>query len=125
MTIITLKNDFHNTEVTLRMKSSCPTEAQVKKSWNTLCGIKGCTCGNVMGMRGPQEVEMIGQEYLGGELVPKFSLPINPVGRPNLIEGGKRVNVYLDAESLAIAEQLGQGNVSSGIRVALTNSKPV
>ena len=28
-----------------------------------------------MGMRGAQEVKIIGQEYLNGELVPKFSLP--------------------------------------------------
>lgn len=42
-----------------------------------------------------------------------------PVGRPADV-GGKRVNVYLDAESLAIAARLGNdGNVSDGIRKAL------
>lgn len=41
-----------------------------------------------------------------------------PVGRPAEV-GGKRVQVYLDAESLAIAAKLGNGNVSDGIRKAL------
>ena len=41
-----------------------------------------------------------------------------PVGRPADV-GGKRVQVYLDAESLSIAAKLGTGNVSEGIRKAL------
>lgn len=41
-----------------------------------------------------------------------------PVGRPTNV-GGKRVQVYLDAESIAIASKLGNGNVSEGIRKAL------
>lgn len=35
------------------------------------------------------------------------------------IEDGKRVQVYLDAQSQAIASALGGGNVSEGIRKAL------
>lgn len=35
------------------------------------------------------------------------------------MEGGKRVNVYLDAKSLSVASKLGNGNVSEGIRKAL------
>jgi len=47
-------------------------------------------------------------------------LPIYPeAGRPAELEGGKRVQAYLDAESLAIAAKLGNGNVSEGIRKAL------
>jgi hypothetical protein len=41
-----------------------------------------------------------------------------PVGRPAEV-GGKRVQVYLDAKSLAIAAKLGNGNVSDGIRKGL------
>lgn len=41
-----------------------------------------------------------------------------PVGRPADV-GGKRVQVYLDAGSLAIAATLGAGNVSDGLRKAL------
>lgn len=40
-------------------------------------------------------------------------------GRPQEMTGGKRVNVYLDEESLAAASRLGDGNVSDGIRKAL------
>ena len=32
--------------------------------------------------------------------------------------GGKKVNTYLDAESIAIATRLGNGHVSAGIRKA-------
>lgn len=42
-----------------------------------------------------------------------------PVGRPAEMQGGKKVNTYLDAESIAIATRLGNGNVSDGIRKAL------
>jgi hypothetical protein len=41
------------------------------------------------------------------------------LGRPAEMEGGKRVNVYLDADSLARAAAKGNGNVSEGIRLAL------
>ena len=41
-----------------------------------------------------------------------------PVGRPPTVDG-KRVQVFLDAESLSIAARLGNGNVSEGIRQAL------
>lgn len=41
-----------------------------------------------------------------------------PVGRPADISG-KKVNTYLDAESITIATRLGKGNVSEGIRKAL------
>lgn len=41
------------------------------------------------------------------------------VGAPATLDGGKRVNVYLDAASLAKAAELGGGNVSEGIRLAL------
>lgn len=45
-----------------------------------------------------------------------------PVGRPAAV-AGKRVQVYLDPESQAIAARLGKGNVSEGIRKALQLAK--
>lgn len=45
-----------------------------------------------------------------------------PVGRPLEMNFGKRVNVYLDAESLSKASIVGNGNVSEGIRTALQRS---
>lgn len=44
-------------------------------------------------------------------------------GRPAEMIGGKKVNTYLDAESIAIAVKLGNGNVSDGIRKALKQAK--
>lgn len=48
--------------------------------------------------------------------------PSGQVGRPSEMEGGKRVQVYLDAESIAVASSLGEGNISEGIRKALKKS---
>ena len=39
-------------------------------------------------------------------------------GRPATVNGKKKM-IYLDDEALAIAERLGGGNVSKGIRIAL------
>lgn len=44
------------------------------------------------------------------------------VGRPAEMTEGKRVNVYLDAQSLEAAKALGGGNVSEGIRIALAKA---
>lgn len=46
--------------------------------------------------------------------------PDTKIGRPNELQGGKRLNVYLDEASLKRAEELGGGNVSLGIRRALS-----
>lgn len=40
-------------------------------------------------------------------------------GRPEEMKGGKRRNVYLDDASWAKAVELGKGNASDGIRMAL------
>lgn len=42
------------------------------------------------------------------------------VGRPAELEGGSRRNVYLDAVSIARGRKLGKGNISEGIRIALS-----
>lgn len=46
-----------------------------------------------------------------------------PVGRPSDVDG-KRVQVYLDAESMKTAARLGNGNISDGIRKALKAAAP-
>lgn len=45
------------------------------------------------------------------------------IGRPAELEGGRRRNVYLDDQSWAIAEALGGGNISKGLRLALKAAK--
>ncbi|OHX10401.1 hypothetical protein [Chromobacterium sphagni] len=47
----------------------------------------------------------------------------NGAGAPARLNGGGRKNVYLDAESIKIARQLGNGNLSEGIRIALKQTK--
>lgn len=49
----------------------------------------------------------------------EISWPSGQAGRPSEMDGGKRVQVYLDVESIAIATRIGNGNVSEGIRKAL------
>lgn len=53
----------------------------------------------------------------------KVAAALGTAGRPTEMDGGKRVQVYLDAESLAIADRLGDGNVSAGLRKALQIAK--
>jgi hypothetical protein len=43
-------------------------------------------------------------------------------GRPAVLSGGRRVEVWLDAESVEIAQALGNGNLSAGLREALKMS---
>lgn len=43
-------------------------------------------------------------------------------GRPEEMQGGKRRNVYLDDASWAKAVELGSGNTSDGIRMALARA---
>jgi hypothetical protein len=52
----------------------------------------------------------------------KVAAALGKAGRPPEMSGGKKVNTYLDAESIAIATRLGNGNVSAGIRKALKQS---
>jgi hypothetical protein len=42
-------------------------------------------------------------------------------GRPQELAEGKRVNVYLDAETLSRAKEIGHGNLSEGLRKAIKN----
>ena len=44
-----------------------------------------------------------------------------PKGFQKKMDDGKRVNVYLDPATLEAARNLGNGNVSDGIRQALKN----
>ena len=61
----TLKNTFHGTEYRTRKTAEEIAELQVKpeweyteaekafvrRAWNALCGIAGCTCGDALGIR--------------------------------------------------------------------------
>lgn len=57
-------------------------------------------------------------DYWRGKLA-DIRWPPGRVGRPRLMEGGRRFNIYLDSVSLETADKLGGGNISEGIRLAL------
>lgn len=45
-----------------------------------------------------------------------------PVGRPKYLNNGRKIQVYLDEESLSCATKLGKGNISAGVRTALKSA---
>lgn len=77
--MITLKNDFHNTEVRLNPKGGTLSASQIRRSEKVLCGIDGCTCGDAGGMRGQQDYEVEFDMSWDG----KMSAIVSPVGENN------------------------------------------
>lgn len=53
----------------------------------------------------------------------KVAAALGTAGRPAEMTGGKRTNIYLDADGRATAERIGNGNISDGIRIALAMAK--
>ncbi len=56
-------------------------------------------------------------------------MPSKPIvkrsaGRPAYLKAGGRVSLYLDAETVERARKLGDGNLSAGIRRAISQVKP-
>jgi hypothetical protein len=59
---VKLKNDFHGTEVTLRvdLDGTILSAGQVARARRALCGFRGCTCAHTyLGTRGRQEVSIM------------------------------------------------------------------
>jgi hypothetical protein len=54
MTSLTLKNDFHDTEIRLASMGNNLSPRQVRRAHKALCGIADCKCGGSAGERGPQ-----------------------------------------------------------------------
>ena len=63
MALVTLRNDFHNTSVTIRCDTLShihhtvtirPSRSQIERARKSLCGISGCECSGCMGTRGRQ-----------------------------------------------------------------------
>jgi len=68
--MITLKNDFHNTEVRVNPKDFELSAGQVKRAGKVLCGINGCGCGNSAGMRGHDNPAIeFNQDWIDNKLV--------------------------------------------------------
>lgn len=67
--MITVTNDFHNTQVTLRAREGeALTDSQIRRARRELCGVAGCMCGGAIGERGTQDYEVLidgaGSPYL-------------------------------------------------------------
>jgi len=60
--IVTLRNDFHNTEVDIRVPNLPYTlsNGQMTRIWRVLCGRNDCKCG---GVRGKQDVDIDWGEF--------------------------------------------------------------
>lgn len=70
--MITLRNSFHHTEVRIRASYGVDlTPSQIRRSRLVLCGISGCTCGGILGERGPQDVEVDAVALGHIQLLPK------------------------------------------------------
>ena len=68
---VTLRNDLHNTSVTVRPKGTTIVEVgnvrvhyailsvgQARRAKKALCGVKGCVCSGDLGLRGPQDLSL-------------------------------------------------------------------
>lgn len=61
----TLRNNFHGTEITITPGANgVLSDSQARDIRKTLCGVDGCTCGDGLGCRGPQEADV--EEYAPG-----------------------------------------------------------
>ncbi|MDP1543179.1 MAG: hypothetical protein Q8L99_08520 [Polycyclovorans sp.] len=75
---ITLSNEFHNTEASVRpveIKEGRHTgyhkisKQTANRLRNALCGISGCTCGGNFGERGGAYLEVINQDWDGNYII--------------------------------------------------------
>ena len=56
--MITLKNEFHNTETRVRAQiGDTLTGNQMSRAARNLCGFSDCVCGGEAGQRGPQHTD--------------------------------------------------------------------
>lgn len=78
MKTITLTNDFHNTEATVRPVKITEgrfagnykvSQRAAKTAWSKLCGIKGCTCCDAFGSRGGNLLIVENQDYQNNYIV--------------------------------------------------------
>lgn len=60
-----LINDFHGTEY--RTRGGVLSPSTVRRIRKALCGIQGCTCGGVLGERGPDNPTVL--EFPDGEIM--------------------------------------------------------
>lgn len=47
--MITLRNDFHNTEAKVKVNNGIISGSSLKRAEKKLCGMSDCACGNIRG----------------------------------------------------------------------------
>jgi hypothetical protein len=62
------------------------------------------------------EITLVRDRQMTEELVPKTG---KTRGRPAQMKAGKGINVYLDPVTVTRAKQIGDGNLSAGLRIAV------
>ena len=69
--MITIKNDYHDTTITLRANiGDTLTPSRVRRIQRLLCGIDDCKCGGVAGERGRQDgFEIVAADYAGFAII--------------------------------------------------------
>ena len=71
--MITLKNEFHNTETRLRAQiGDTLTVDQTRRAARKLCGFYDCVCGGEAGQRGPQHTDDGRRFVLSDDLTLKY-----------------------------------------------------
>jgi len=69
--LITLTNDFHNTETVIRVAHGLVSNRAGRNAWKNLCGVDGCICGGQLGQRGDQRHNgakvQVEPDYAGGD----------------------------------------------------------
>ena len=71
--MITLKNEFHNTETRVRAQiGDTLTGNQTYRAARNLCGISDCVCGGEAGQRGPQHTDEGRRFVLSDDLTLKY-----------------------------------------------------
>ena len=64
MPMITVRNNFHNTECRQRLRGRELSRRQANRCRRTLCGVTGCLCGGIINQRGPASiVDTQGRQY--------------------------------------------------------------
>jgi hypothetical protein len=79
MTKITLRNDFHNTEVNVVLKGDTLTRNQMYRVKKALCGRDNCACGPIRGPQGFEyEYDYVSGSYGSGAYETIRVINVNP-----------------------------------------------
>lgn len=76
-----LTNNFHESEIELKVGSNYISDRQIKRARKVLCGVSGCTCGGEMGER-PRNIAYLDNhkfEYQLSRLIKGYRITFYPI----------------------------------------------